>query len=95
MTEATPFLPGLSPLRRKPPTGSALLSLDELTPREREVLEVIAQGLDNAGIAARLKISEKTARNHVSLIFSKLGVNSRAEVIVLAREAGFGRRNLP
>jgi pimeloyl-ACP methyl ester carboxylesterase/DNA-binding CsgD family transcriptional regulator len=78
-----------------PPAGSAALSLDELTAREREVLEVIAQGLDNAGIAARLKISEKTARNHVSLIFSKLGVNSRAEVIVLAREAGFGRRNHP
>jgi DNA-binding NarL/FixJ family response regulator len=65
--------------------------LDELTDREREVLEVLAQGLDNGAIAARLKISEKTVRNHVSIIFSKLGASSRGHVIVRAREAGFGR----
>jgi pimeloyl-ACP methyl ester carboxylesterase len=44
--------------------------LDELTAREREVLNVLSQGIDNSGIAARLKISEKTVRNHVSTIFS-------------------------
>jgi pimeloyl-ACP methyl ester carboxylesterase/DNA-binding CsgD family transcriptional regulator len=70
------------------------LSFDELTPREREVLEIIAQGRDNNDIAKRLKISEKTVRNHVSLIFSKLGVNSRAEAVARARDAGFGRNLL-
>ena len=48
--------------------------MDELTAREREVLELIAQGANNTKIADRLKISEKTVRNHVSLIFSKLAV---------------------
>src|SRR5262245_18791731 len=67
------------------------LSLEELTPREREVLEIVAQGLDNFEIAARLRISEKTVRNHVSLIFSKLGVNSRAQAVARARDAGIGR----
>jgi pimeloyl-ACP methyl ester carboxylesterase/DNA-binding CsgD family transcriptional regulator len=75
-------------------TGHAALALDELTAREREVLEVVAQGLDNRGIAARLKISEKTVRNHVSIIFSKLGTNSRAQAVALARDAGLGSRNI-
>jgi pimeloyl-ACP methyl ester carboxylesterase/DNA-binding CsgD family transcriptional regulator len=79
------FLPSSS---ASSPAGS----LDDLTARERDILEVVAQGLDNSGISARLKISEKTVRNHISIIFSKLGVNSRAQAIVLAREAGFGRR---
>jgi DNA-binding NarL/FixJ family response regulator len=69
--------------------------LDELTARERDVLEVIAQGLDNKGIAAHLRISEKTVRNQVSIILSKLGVKTRARAIVLAREAGFGHRAIP
>jgi DNA-binding NarL/FixJ family response regulator len=56
------------------------------------VLERVAQGLDNAAIARQLDISEKTVRNQVSIIFSKLGVNSRAQAIVRARDAGFGRR---
>jgi DNA-binding NarL/FixJ family response regulator len=47
-------------------------ALDELTPREREVLDIVAQGLDNYAIAARLCISDKTVRNHVSVMFSKL-----------------------
>ena len=74
----------------KPAPGSQF-PLDELTPRECEVLELVAQGLDNGTIGARLGISERTARNHVSTILSKLGVNSRAQAIVRAREAGFGR----
>jgi DNA-binding CsgD family transcriptional regulator len=68
------------------------LALDDLTSREREVLESVAQGLDNSGISTRLKISEKTIRNHVSTIFGKLGVNSRAQAVAVARDAGFGRR---
>lgn len=72
-------------------TSPAALAIGELTAREREVLEVVAQGLDNVGIAARLKISDKTVRNHVSIIFAKLGVTSRAQAVALARDAGLGR----
>jgi pimeloyl-ACP methyl ester carboxylesterase len=86
------FVDGIEDFLPASSADSAALSLDELTAREREVLEVLAQGLDNSGIAARLKISEKTARNHLSIIFSKLGVNSRAQAIILARDAGFGHR---
>jgi DNA-binding NarL/FixJ family response regulator len=62
----------------------------ELTSREREVLELLAQGLTNSAIAERLVLSPKTIRNQVSIIFSKLGVAGRSEAIVRAREAGFG-----
>jgi pimeloyl-ACP methyl ester carboxylesterase/DNA-binding CsgD family transcriptional regulator len=72
--------------------NGAALPLDDLTSREREVLEFVAQGLDNVRIAKRLSISEKTVRNHVSTIFSKLGVNSRVHAVMRAREAGFGRK---
>jgi pimeloyl-ACP methyl ester carboxylesterase/DNA-binding CsgD family transcriptional regulator len=88
MREVEDFLP-------KSSKGPGLLMINELTAREREVLEVLAQGLDNSALAARLKISEKTARNHLSIIFSKLGVNSRAQAIILARDSGFGRRAMP
>lgn len=67
------------------------LSLGHLTPREREILEAVAQGLDNENIAKGLNISEKTVRNHVSTVMSKLGVTSRSQAIVGARDAGFGR----
>jgi pimeloyl-ACP methyl ester carboxylesterase/DNA-binding CsgD family transcriptional regulator len=74
------------------PANGAALPLDDLTTREREVLEFVAQGLDNNKIAKQLSISEKTVRNHVSTIFSKLGVNSRVHAVVRAREAGLGRK---
>jgi DNA-binding NarL/FixJ family response regulator len=67
------------------------ISLHGLSPREREVLGALALGLDNRGIAAQLKISEKTVRNHVSTIFSKIGATSRAHAVSLARDAGLGR----
>ena len=63
-----------------------------LTPRERELVELIAQGLDNAQIAARLALSEKTVRNHITSIFSKLQAENRSRAIVLARDAGFGKK---
>ena len=63
----------------------------ELTEREREVLELIAQGLDNREIARRLSLSHKTIRNHVSNIFNKLQVAGRAEAIIRARDAGMGK----
>jgi DNA-binding NarL/FixJ family response regulator len=62
----------------------------ELTEREREVLELIAQGHANHVIARRLGIAEKTVRNHVSIVFNKLQVVDRAQAIVRAREAGMG-----
>ena len=77
-----------------PLNGPLDATLEGLTAREREILEPVAQGLDNNEIAARLKISEKTVRNHVSTIFSKLGVNSRAQAVAFARDAGFGRKSL-
>jgi pimeloyl-ACP methyl ester carboxylesterase/DNA-binding CsgD family transcriptional regulator len=66
--------------------------LAELSEREREILELMAQGLGNRDIARQLARSEKTIRNHVTNIFDKLGVSSRPQAIVLAREAGLGRR---
>lgn len=62
----------------------------ELTPREREILELLARGLTNQTIAEKLFLSPKTIRNHVSNIFSKLQVASRSEAIVKARQAGLG-----
>jgi DNA-binding NarL/FixJ family response regulator len=62
----------------------------ELTDREREVLDLIARGLRNPEIAARLYLSPKTVRNHISNIFAKLQVADRAQAIVRAREAGLG-----
>lgn len=60
-----------------------------LSPREREVLALMTEGLGNAEIAERLSISEKTVRNHVSNLFDKLGVWTRAQAIVFAHERGF------
>lgn len=60
-----------------------------LSARERQVLALIADGLSNADIAERLSISEKTVRNHASNLFDKLGVWSRAQAMVFAREHGF------
>lgn len=61
-----------------------------LTPRERELVELIAQGRDNAQIAAAMGLSDKTVRNHITSVFAKLEVEHRAQAIVLARDAGFG-----
>jgi len=77
------------------PAGLGGTPLDQLTTREHEVLELVAQGLDNDAIGKQLHISKHTARNHVSAVLGKLGINSRAQAIVQAREAGFGRRNSP
>lgn len=60
-----------------------------LSPREREVLALLSEGLDNRQIGERLVISEKTVRNHVSNVYDKLGVWTRAQAVVFARENGF------
>ncbi len=80
-----------------PRTGLAPQAFPELTEREREILELIARGINNLAITQRLGLSPKTVRNHVSNIFSKLQVADRAEAIVRAREAGMGgeRRQPP
>jgi DNA-binding NarL/FixJ family response regulator len=69
--------------------GSAFAALSS---RERDILGLITEGLGNADIADRLGISEKTVRNHVSNVFDKLGVWTRAQAIVFARDRGFGDR---
>jgi len=61
-----------------------------LTERQAQVLELLAQARDNAQIAATLGLSEKTVRNQVSMIFTKLGVETRTQAVVKAREAGLG-----
>ena len=78
----------LEEVRAFVPGGSA--AFPELTAREHELLEFLARGLDNHQIAAHLDLSEKTVRNMVSSVFDKLEVQTRAQAIVKAREAGFG-----
>jgi pimeloyl-ACP methyl ester carboxylesterase/DNA-binding CsgD family transcriptional regulator len=72
-----------------PATREADPAFAQLTAREREVLVLITQGLANADIGKSLSISEKTVRNHISNLFDKLGVWSRAQAIVFARDRGF------
>lgn len=72
-------------------TGKPREVFPELTPREREVLGLIAKGFENDEIAKELFISSKTVRNHITHIYSKLKINSRPKAIVLAREAGMGK----
>ncbi len=71
-------------------SSSKAVLFPQLTDRERDVLELMASGLDNPSIAHRLSLSSKTVRNRVSAIFSKLQVADRAQAIVRAREAGLG-----
>jgi pimeloyl-ACP methyl ester carboxylesterase/DNA-binding CsgD family transcriptional regulator len=73
----------------RPPRGEDPV-FQTLTPREREVLALLSEGLGNADIAERLSLSEKTVRNHLSNLFDKLGVWTRAQAIVFARDRGFG-----
>lgn len=70
--------------------ASATGQFPQLTARERDVLALMAQGRSNAEIADHYVLSLKTVRNHVSNVFTKLGVSTRPEAIVRAREAGHG-----
>lgn len=70
--------------------GAARSDLPGLTSREREVVELVARGLSNPEIAERLCVSPKTLEKHVTSIFRKLAVRTRAQAIVRARAAGFG-----
>jgi DNA-binding NarL/FixJ family response regulator len=73
-----------TPLPRAP-------ALDELTPRELEVLELIARGHSNGELAELLVLSEKTVKTHVGRILMKLGVRDRVQAVVFAYEAGLVR----
>jgi DNA-binding NarL/FixJ family response regulator len=72
-------------------TGSPTMrAFQDLTPRERDVLELLAIGCRNHEIARRLTLSEKTVRNHVSQVLLKLRVPDRTAAALRAREAGIG-----
>lgn len=62
----------------------------EISPREREVLDLICEGLDDGGIAERLGLSKNTVRNHVARLYAKIGVNRRSAAVVWAHERGVG-----
>lgn len=74
--------------RRTPTPTGRHPGLDDLTEREREVLELVAQGLNNDELAERLFISKATARTHVSHILLKLGARDRAQLVVIAYQSG-------
>jgi DNA-binding NarL/FixJ family response regulator len=74
-----------------PPGAGRLQAFPTLTARERDILNLIAQGHSNPAIARQLSLSAKTVGNYVSNIFTKLQVADRAQAIVRAREAGLGR----
>jgi DNA-binding NarL/FixJ family response regulator len=76
---------------RPPPSSEDLAPLRELTEREREVFELIAQGLSNSEIADRLFLTEGTVKTHVKHIFEKLEVRDRTQAVILAYEVGVVR----
>ncbi|MEU3852251.1 response regulator transcription factor [Streptomyces sp. NPDC029554] len=80
----------LSHLAAPPPAVRTALPFPHLTDRERETLDLISRGPDNASIARRLNLSEKTVRNRVGDVLAKLHARSRTEAAALARDAGPG-----
>jgi DNA-binding NarL/FixJ family response regulator len=70
---------------------AAMSKFPTLTAREHQILDLVAAGLSNAQIAERLYLSQKTVRNHVHAVLTKLQAADRAEAIVRARDAGLGR----
>lgn len=88
---AAPIARRLRSVFTVPPSTPEPDAFPDLTHREYAVLDHLAAGLDNAAIADALYLSEKTVRNYVSMVLAKLHVATRAEAIVLGRDAGLGR----
>ncbi|CAA9573154.1 MAG: Two-component transcriptional response regulator, LuxR family [uncultured Thermomicrobiales bacterium] len=95
------FSPGIAGrvlqyLSNSPPPAPAVAQMfDELTGREREILELLTRGDTNAEIAARLGLSPKTVSNHVSNVLLKVQATDRAKLMLLALEAGLGQGRRP
>jgi DNA-binding NarL/FixJ family response regulator len=89
-----PFIPAVAPVTPDDGTASpggihsSLALVEELTPRELEVLRLMAEGLPNKTIARQMEISEHTVKFHVNAILGKLGVTSRTEAVVRATRLG-------
>lgn len=82
---------GVGLAQRMLASGEATPILPELTPREREILVLVADGLRTAAIAERLYLSPKTVSNNLTSIFAKLGVTDRAQAMIIGRRHGLGR----
>ena len=72
----------------RPPPRDRPVALSDLTPRELEVLRLIARGLSNADIARTLVVGDATVKTHITRIFAKLGLHDRAQAVVVAYESG-------
>ncbi len=79
----------LARLRHPERTEAIRTELADLTPREREVLGLLCQGMNGDGIAQALRLSRNTVRNHLATLYAKIGAHGRSEAIIWARERGF------